>query len=308
MSRPEASSPRSTHRSMSTSPPTSTNADSKPTTFAPPRAARGQAGRVAKLRRVLDDRHLAVLGSLYRLRLLTTNHIQRLHVEDGTFAGRRRRAQALLRRLSDLRLVVPLGRQVGGVRAGSSGTVFGLSGLGLAVLDLPGPYGQRRRTVWQTKPYFQEHMLAVSDVYVDLVEHCRQAGVDLLDFDAEPQAWRRFHGAGGETVVLKPDGYARVGVGEFELSSFIEVDLGTESLPTIRRKCQVFASYWQSGLEQQQTGTFPRVCWLVPTERRLHGIAELLSRWHEHTRDLFSVALMHDGPALLTTAPAGGSA
>lgn len=269
--------------------------------------ARGAAARVARLRRELGERDTAVLHSLYRLRLLGTDQIKRLHFAENSPSTQARRTREVLRRLTEQHLVVRLGREVGGVGAGSRSFVFGLSGLGQAVLDLPGPLGRRRRTVWQTKPYFHDHLLAVAETYVELVEACRSGDTELLAFDAEPACWRRFPGPGGGVVVLKPDAYLRVGIGEFEQRAFLEIDLGTESLPTVLRKCQLFVNYWRSGLEQQRYGVFPRVHWAVPTQRRLDGIAEVLQRLANQTAGaLFTVTLAAETANTLTTLPEPG--
>ena len=128
--------------------------------------------------------------------------------------------------------------------------------------------------------------------------------MDLLGFDAEPACWRRFAGIGGEPVILKPDALVRVGVGDYELASFVEVDLGTESVPTIRRKCQVYLRYWRAGLEQQRHGVFPRVVWLVPDQHRvdkINGATQRLSR--DAATGLFTVTTAEHGPGLLSTMP-----
>jgi protein involved in plasmid replication-relaxation len=264
--------------------------------------ARGMAARVARLQQTLGERELAVLASLARVRLLTTDQVARLQVAEGSEATRSRRTRSLLRRLGELGLVVRLGRQVGGVRAGSSSTIFGPSGLGLAVLEVSGPYS-RRRTIWQSRPYFHDHLLAVSELYVRLVEDSRGSACEMLAFAAEPACWRRFGGVGGEAVVLKPDAYVRIGVGDYELAWFAEVDLGTESLPTIRRKCQVYLRYWRAGMEQQRSGVFPRVAWLVPDDRRLDGVTQVLQRFAAEAAGLFTVALHTAAPSLLTSLP-----
>ena len=262
--------------------------------------ARLPRGRVVRLRAQLSDRDLAVLGALYKLRLLTARQVQRLYVVDGSPYAQARRTQALLKRLFALKLVVRLSRVIGGVRAGSSGFVYGLTGLGQAVLEVEGPYGRRRRRVWETKPHFQDHVLAVAELYVRLVELERQGQAELLAFDGEPAAWRRFTGSGGERIVLKPDAYARIGLGEFERRAFIEVDLSTESLPTIERKCLRFIDYWRSGTEQQRYGVFPQVVWLVPDEQRRAKVQGVVDRLPAEARVLFAVTLFGDGPGLLT--------
>lgn len=263
---------------------------------------RGTAARVARLRQNLAARELAVLQSLATVRLLTTAQITRLHFIDLSGLTRARRSRALLRHLTELRLVVRLPRVIGGVRAGSRGHVYGLSGMGQAVLDGVG-VGKRHRTVWQTTPYFQDHMLSVAELFVCLTEHCRAIEADLLHFDAEPSCWRRFPGVGGQSVTLKPDAYVRLGVGDYELAAFVEADLGTESLPTIQRKAQVYLAYWRSGLEQQRRGVFPRVVWLAPSQHRVAAMDAALDRLHTDPVSLFTVALDTEGPAALTSLP-----
>lgn len=174
------------------------------------------SARAARLRARLGERDLAVLGSLAQLRLLTGSQIQRLHIADGSATTRARRTRAVLQRLTDLSVVVRLARRIGGIRAGSEGTVYGLTGLGQAVLGIDGVHGGRRRTVWTTKPAFQDLVLAIGNLCVRLTELSRENAVELLAFDAEPACWRRFPGSGGQPITLKPDAYVCLGIGEFE--------------------------------------------------------------------------------------------
>jgi hypothetical protein len=196
-----------------------------------------------------------------------------------------------------------LSRVIGGVRAGSSGFVYGLSALGQAVLDVGGPTGGRRRRVWETRPYFQDHMLAVADLHVRLREVERLGQTELLAFDGEPACWRHFSGTGGELIFLKPDAYIHLGFAQFERRAFVEVDLATESLPTIERKSARYVAYWRSGIEQQVRGVFPMVVWLVPDEHRKANIERVIGRLAVEVSDLFTVALTDDGSALLAMPP-----
>lgn len=270
--------------------------------------ARQAGSRAAWLRGQLNERDLAVLASLEKLRLLTTSHVTRLHFIDGPDASNIRRAQYTLKRLHQLKLVTRLSRVIGGKRAGSAGVVYGLSGLGLRVLFTPEKANQPRRRIWDAKPYFQDHMLAVADLYVGVKERERQ-GIDLLSFDGEPACWRHFTGPGGELVVVKPDAYVQVGLGALVSSWFIEVDLGTETLPTIQRKSERYIAYWNSGTEQQRTkreleaGVFPFVLWLVPDVKRRDKFEDVTRHLTPDARDLFKVALLVDGVDVLTHLP-----
>jgi hypothetical protein len=255
----------------------------------------------------LGERDLAVLTSLQRRRLLTGDQVQRLHVPGVTAATRARRTRAVLRRLHELKLIVRLERTIGGVHAGSSGHICGLSGLGHSVLSLKGQASKRQR-VWETKPPFQDHVLAVAELYVRLVEIERVGSAELLTFEGEPVCWRRFSGSNGELVTLKPDAYVRVGIGEIERSAFVEIDMGTESLPFVLGKCRTYIAYWQTAQEQQQHGVFPVVLWLVPDTKRLEQVAQVIRRLPAEAQLLFAAALQPDGPELLTAGPEGATA
>lgn len=255
----------------------------------------------------LSDRDQAVLSSLGLLRLLTGGHVQRLHVADGSPRTRARRTRSLLERLTKLKLVVRFDRQVGGVHAGSSGYIYGLSARGQAAVGIGGVHGGRRRRVWDTKVGFQNHVLAVAELYVTLVEAERRDDLEVLDFQAEPACWRRTNGSGGEPVILKPDAYVELGIGDEERSAFVEVDLATESGPTIARKCAAYIAYWRSGVEQAQREVFPAVVWLTTTPQRVARIADVVRRLPADGRALFQVALLPRGVAVLS-GTAGGTA
>jgi hypothetical protein len=230
--------------------------------------------------------------------------VERLVMQDGSALTKARRTRALLQRLRDLRLVVVLDRRVGGPRSGSTTSVYGLTGWGQAVLDAPGTYGKRRRRIWETKPAFVDHVLAVAELYVQLTQLAQISPAELVRFEGEPAAWRRFAAVDGTPSFLKPDAYVQVAVGDLERNVFAEMDMATESLPTIQRKCLQYAAYWLSGTEQQAHGVFPRVLWLVPTEARKSRIQSVIDRLNVDIRPLFMVALQTDGAGLLA-APGG---
>jgi hypothetical protein len=205
-----------------------------------------------------------------------------------------------MKRLTDLKLVVRLGRRVGGIRAGSTGHVYGLSGLGQAIVAAEALSLKSRRRVWETSPSHTDHLLAVADVYIAATEAERRGEVELLEFQAEPPCWRRFAGVGGQAITLKPDAFVRIGIGDVEVSAFVEVDLATESTPTLLRKSQVYIQYWRSGVEQHQHDVFPRVLWATPAARRVAQIEQTLRRLPADARPLFQVALLDDWQSALT--------
>lgn len=217
-----------------------------------------------------QDRH--ILELIADFRLVTGAHILRLFFHDrgesGARAGRR-----CLERFVRLGLVRRLERRIGGVRAGSSSFIYCLDSLGQRVLNLDGP----RRRLNEPSAAFVKHTLAVADLYVELIEAARASnGAEVLGYETEPDCWRRFGRAAGEHV-LRPDLYVRIGIGELEYRWFVEVDRATEHLPAIIRKSTVYHDYYHAGVEQDRTGSFPRVLWATTTDQRADAIAAALS-------------------------------
>jgi hypothetical protein len=95
---------------------------------------------------------------------------------------------------------------------------------------------------------------------------------------------------GGGQAILKPDLYAVTASADFEDSWFIEVDRGTESLPTLLRKCSQYEDYRRSGVEQRDRGVFPLALWLVPDERRKQALATSLNKARNLDNSLFRAA------------------
>jgi len=80
-----------------------------------------------------------------------------------------------------------------------------------------------------------------------------------------------------------------LGIGDFEHHLFVEVDLGTEHLPTLLRKCHAYVDYYQSGAEQTRHGVFPTVWWVLQTERRVEQLTKTLARSHRTVAGLFTL-------------------
>jgi hypothetical protein len=143
------------------------------------------------------------------------------------------------------------------------------------------------------------HTLAVSDLYVRLRKAERAGRVELLAFDAEPVCWRRFVRLGGVAGVLKPDAYLRLGVGEFEDSFFIEMDLGSERRGQLTRQHHAYREYFRAGVEQTTTGIFPGVLWIVPDAQRVALFNDIHRGLPEQTRRLFTLATREQALAAL---------
>jgi Replication-relaxation len=242
---------------------------------------------LARLRSQLSERDLAVLRLVAALRLMDARQIQAVHFplsEHMSELAATRARQRVIARLLRERLLTSLVRRIGGVRAGSAGLVLALGPLAPRTLRL----GKRRR-VYEPSERFVDHTLAVSQLIVDAIVASRGGQLDLLDWQSEPTCWRSFGGLAGRQT-LRPDAYLCLGVAEYELRWFCEVDRATESLPTVLRKCRLYADYYQSGTEQANSGVFPRVCWIAPDAVRTEQLRDAIERDRQLPEGLFVVS------------------
>lgn len=247
----------------------------------------------------LAERDIEILRLVLRFRLMTANQIQRVVFTTGSPATRARRTRSVLRRLSDHHYLIRLERRIGGIHAGSQGTVYRISGRGIGVMArIDGT--ARRRVGGEPGQRFVAHVLAVTELAVTLQERAATDDpIRVESFLPEPLCWRRYPAPHGGTATLRPDAYVHTADREYEHLHFVEMDMATESLPTIGRHCQAYIAYWRSGSEQQRTGTFPRVLWVVPHERRRAQIEQVLRRLPRDHQPLFAAATAEDAVALL---------
>lgn len=241
--------------------------------------------RLSSLQANLTPEDARVLEDLQKVRVATGLQLQRLHHGTGDAAKQRRVRQ--LSRMSRMRLITRLARRVGGVTGGSVSSVYALDLAGLRLLDTSG----RPRRPWTPSTPFVAHAVAVTELYVQLVEAARIGRIELLGFDAEPRCWRHYTDGRLEPATLKPDADVTLAVGDFEHHWFIEVDLGTESAPRVVAKARQYLDFYGTGDELQSRGVVPRVLWVVPDERRRLQVTDALARACDAPQDLFSVAL-----------------
>jgi Replication-relaxation len=235
---------------------------------------------VDHLRENLTERDRAVLATVDRLHVLTGAQLTRLHGRDFAAPSADRQCRRALASLVERDLLARLERNVGGVRAGSSGWTYVLGLAGQKVLH---PERHARRP-WTPGYPFLLHSLLVSELYVRLTEAERTGQLEVVMFSAEPDCWRRFDGPSGRTV-LKPDAYLAVGAGEYEHTYFIEVDRGTEAATTLDRKLAVHTAYWRSGTESPS----PRVVWLSLNDRRHEALVDACGRQPAEAWPLYAV-------------------
>ena len=220
-----------------------------------------------------------------RLRLATGKQLERLHFAELTGASRSVVRRRVLGRLVQERVLATLERRIGGVRAGSEGLVYYLDTAGQRLLAADGSF----RRMQPPGERYVRHVLAVTGVYVDLTVRAREGGLRLDGFEAEPASWWP-DGLAGR---LKPDGYVRVTSSEHFDSWWLEVDLATEHVPTLKRKLAVYVDFYLRG-QLGPDKVMPLILVTVPDTKRLSGIDRLIRQLPSQAGELFTVALHND--------------
>ncbi|MDX2973406.1 replication-relaxation family protein, partial [Kribbella solani] len=180
-----------------------------------------------------------------------------------------------------------LERRVGGVRAGSASYVWQLGTVGYRLLQQDGSLKRPH----EPSPRFLAHCLAVADTHLMLVRAQRRGIFRHVEVHTEPESWRTFTGLGGERRTLQPDLFASTTQPRFVDRWFIEVDRGTESIPTLLGKCAVYEDYRRSGIEQSAAGIFPLVIWQLPSTKRIDALAAAIARSTHLLPELFRFTL-----------------
>lgn len=262
----------------------------------PPRRPVG-ARMLDRLRSDLSTRDLDVVRRVAEHRYLTSRQIAAFvftdHISSDSAARTTRRVLARLERLGLLRRVE---RRIGGVRAGSSATVWQITSAGARLLR-SGNQGSGHRT-HEPSLRFLGHCLAVADTHLAILRARGNdgTGIQAITVQTEPACHRRFAGLGGERRWLQSDLAARLTSDDFVDAWFIEVDCGSESLPTILRKCEVYEAYRRTGVEQTEHGVFPLVLWVFDGQpsraaARATALKRALARSSRFTPGLYRFAV-----------------
>jgi hypothetical protein len=237
-----------------------------------------------RLAEALADRDREVIHSVASHRFMTGKQIEQLHFHHhSTHETGARVARTVLARLTRDRVLRRLERRIGGIRAGSRSYVYTLGPVGRRLVG-----AHSGRLVREPSAAFLDHILAVVDTHLALVEAERIGALELLWVETEPSAWRRYLNSAGAHETLRPDMYVEVARGPLEFWSFLEVDRGTEYRAALVRKCRAYDTYWRLGIEQQK-GTFPRVVWAAPNAERERAIEVAIASARGINRDLFVV-------------------
>jgi Replication-relaxation len=260
------------------------------------------AGRLDRLGEELTVHEQAVMDGLATAQVMTTAQVARLVFSVHEAATALRLARRHLERLRQFGLVRRFADRARDRRVGAPGYVHALTAAGLRLSGGRHGLGVRQRTAWRPSYAFLSHRLAISELYVRLVEQERAGGARLREFRSEPDCWRPYTGPAEQRLVLKPDALVRLGIANAEISSFAEIDLGSERPATIADKCRAYHTYELSGEEQRRYGIFPGVVFIVPTQERARVIGQVVEHQPADTRELFTVATEERAIAALAQA------
>jgi Replication-relaxation len=260
------------------------------------------AAAVRDLAARLSARDFAVIQRLSELRFVRGDQLARLcFAASADPAVSVRAARRSLHHLVELSVLARLPRPIGGIRAGSAGFVYYLALGGQRLAELKGwqPERPRRRSI-VPGTMFVNHALQVAELHTRLVEADRSGRIELLELVAEPSSWRAIDGLGNQRAKLKPDSYARFGIGAYEDSYFFEVDRGTEGSRAIERQLDLYVAYAASGQEQAAREVFPKVLWLTTTDERVEALRASIERTPRHARRLFAALHFEALPEIWT--------
>lgn len=255
--------------------------------------------QLASISDQLAPRDLEALRAVGRFRVMSGAQLRDLLWDEVSPNARARVARRGLARLVDLGVLAPLARRVGGERSGSASTTFAVGRAGQYILQSGSTSKRRVRAAHTPGARYLAHTLAVAQLYVDLTAAERQEQAELIRFEPEPQ--HPYMVGFGARRVLKPDAFLKLARGDYEFSWFVEQDMATESLPTVKGKAARYHEYFRTGTEQAARGVFPRVLWIVPDEDRAEAVREALTQLPPAAHRLFVVATTPEALALLTS-------
>lgn len=249
----------------------------------------------------LSDRDWGILRFLDQHRFATTSQLRRRFFRDhASQAAATRACVRVLDRLLTQRMLTRLERRVGGVRHGSAAFVWGLDVIGDRLTRAEN--GARRRVHEPSFP-FLAHTLAIVESHVQLHEVASSGAFHLGAVQVETEAWRTYVAPSGAKSILKPDLMVTVSSDAYDDHWYLEIDLGTESLPVLLRKSRAYEEYRRTGRAQAEHGVFPRVLWLLPAPARVARLQAAIAADPELPDRLFTCITSDDLIATLRDPP-----
>jgi hypothetical protein len=259
-------------------------------------ARRVSAERLTAMARELNETDRAMVAMLAAVKIASGNQLRRVATGDNSLAGQRA-ARRQLARLVRWRVIARLERRQGGLGRGSDSWTYALDTAGQRFFDQTGP----RRPQTPGRPMWA-HALGGAEVYARLAEHVRTSG-QSFGWQGEPQCWRTFGGAVGQSIKLKPDAFVTVAAPDFVDLAFVEIDMGSQSRTVIRAKLDAYRRYAATGAEQQTHHVFPLLVFVTTSPDRHALLVDLIGELPTDVWRLFAVGLPDDAVRLLTGGP-----
>lgn len=258
----------------------------------------------------LSPRDLALVAAIQRHRFLATSQAERLLFTDHTSAlSAARTARRVIRRLAANGLIRHLERRMGGMASGSAEYVWTITEAGHRLLathaNSPGVKAMaiataivgdtQRHRFHEPSIRLLQHILAISEAALVLLELGRTISqIEDVSIELEPASWRTYQAYGGARQLIRPDLTAVIVTTDdtghaFEDHWFLEIDLGTEHLPTLLDKCRQYLAYRRSGTEQARHDVFPVIVWIMHSANRREALDAAIAKATDIDERLFRV-------------------
>ena len=244
----------------------------------------------------MTNQHFEILQFLADARLATSSQLARLFfAESPTHRSQIRRSNLATKQLKEAGFIYHQPRKIGGWTKGSSSYIWSLTYKGWKKLkEVNSSISLRFRNRVDFSQNHVEHTLAITEIFVELKELERLGKIKLEEFHYEPKSWRYYSDIGGSSLVLKPDAFAKIIVGEYEDFYFFELDRSSESLTRIANTCKKYIQYYNTGIEQRVNDIFPFVLWIVPDERRKENISNAIHLKLNNFWQMFQVVTLDE--------------
>jgi len=232
---------------------------------------------VAGIGTITTERDLLILRTLVIARVLDSEQIRNV----GRFSSLRRTNRRLLK----LVRAGLLKRWFVGTKSGGQKALYGLSPRGA---NLIGETTQGlipwKQNALITVSQFLGHQQAVNDVFL-------RVRVGTLPQGFSCAQWTRPRLPLSSSVPLIPDGYFEIAEEGVVHPLFLEVDLGTESSRTWKRKTELYLQFATSREAESLQPKRLRVIVLFPSVRRLQSIRQVIAK---RTQKLFWLSTMDE--------------
>lgn len=246
---------------------------------------------IMQLAENLDSRDYEILSLLAKSKVLFSSQIRTLFFNNSkTESSGIRITNRIMKRLENEGLVATYERRISGRRIGAVSNIWHLTEQGYRLLAIKnGDDPSKRTRVIEPTYNHMSHRLSVAEVYVQVVDICRKhENLSVSHVQFEPDSWRDYHPS-NNMVRLKPDLFLATKSDGYEYSYFIELDLATEQVRDIIKKCDRYHAYLLTNKEQEANGVFPLVLWIVPDEKRKQALVNAISKEYASRYHIFLV-------------------